>query len=167
MRLILFRHGIAIDRADPECPAEEERFLTQRGVERTRQAARGLARLRLHPERILSSPWTRARQTAEIVATVLDLDPSSIELTEALLPSAPAAAVLREVESRAAREVLLAGHAPHLDELLNQLVGIGGTGGTRLRKAGAAAIEFTSTAPGSGSLEWMLPPRVLRLLDDA
>jgi phosphohistidine phosphatase len=164
MRLVLFRHGIAIDRSDPECPAEEDRFLTARGAERTEEAARGLRRMLLSPERILSSPWLRARQTAEIAAAALEFDSGQIELSDALLPDAPPSALLAEVEARAALEVLVTGHAPHLDAVLAELVGIGGIGGTSLKKAGAASIEFTSVSPGSGRLEWMIPPRALRRL---
>ena len=164
MRLVLFRHGIAIDREDPACPVEEDRFLTERGVERTAAAARGLVQLQLHPTRILSSPWRRARETAEIAARALGADPAGIELTDALLPSAPVAATVEEIVARAAVEVLAVGHAPHLDLLLAELVGIRGSGGSRLKKAGAACIEFTPAMPGAASLEWMLPPRVLREL---
>lgn len=163
MLLILFRHGIAIDREDPESPAEEDRFLTERGIERTEAAARGLARLGLHPDRIMTSPWLRARQTAEIAASELGFAHESIEVTDALLPFAPVSAILDECSVPAAREVLVAGHAPHLDEVIDELLGIQGAG-TRLKKAGAAAIEFTEAGHGSGHLEWMLPPRALREL---
>lgn len=164
MRLVLLRHGIALDRDDPACPADADRPLTGRGIERTTAVARGLLRLRIAPERILSSPWRRARETAEIAAGVLGFDPAHIEYTDALLPGAPAPALLQEVGGRVAREVLACGHAPNLDEVLSGLVGIGGVGGTRLKKAGAASIEFTTPAPGGGILEWLIPPRVLRQL---
>lgn len=167
MRLVLFRHGIAIDREDPDCPTEEERHLTAAGIERTRAAALGLARLRLQPDRILSSPWLRARQTAALAAEALGFDPSAVELTEALLPNASPSELLDGIRVRTTGEILVCGHAPHLDEVLAELVGIEGMGGTRLKKAGAAALEFTSTACGHASLEWMIPPRVLRELSGA
>jgi hypothetical protein len=40
MRLYLMRHGIAIDREDPDCPPDPERYLTPKGIQRTRAAAR-------------------------------------------------------------------------------------------------------------------------------
>jgi phosphohistidine phosphatase len=164
--LILFRHGIAIDRGDPACPREEDRFLTDEGIKRTESAARGLARLGLHPGRIMSSPWLRARQTAEIAARALDFDEDRIEITDALLPFSPVSAILEETSDSAVRQVLVTGHAPHLDEVLDEVVGIGGYGGTRLKKAGAAAVEFTVSSPGAGRLEWFIPPRALRALGD-
>ena len=43
MILYLIRHGIAIDRTDPEAPPEAERSLTARGVQKTRAAALGFS----------------------------------------------------------------------------------------------------------------------------
>lgn len=159
MRLVLFRHGIAIDRDDPASPVEEDRFLTERGIERTRAAAAGLRRLGVSPNRILSSPWLRARQTAEIAAQRLHFDPARIELSESLLPFAPVSALVAQVI--ASREVLVTGHAPHLDEVVEELTG---ARAARLKKAGAACIEVHDTSPGSGQLEWLLPARALREL---
>ena len=161
VRVILFRHGIAIDRSDPACPADEQRQLTGPGRQKTRAAARGLAALDLHPDRILSSPWLRARQTAEIVAAELGFDEHRIEFTTALLPFASTSTILHELISTGGDEILLAGHAPHLDGLLEDLVGIGNIGATRLKKAGAAAIGISS---GRGQLEWLISPRELRRL---
>jgi len=38
---ILFASGIAIDREDPKCPPDPERYLTEEGVEKTKQVAKG------------------------------------------------------------------------------------------------------------------------------
>lgn len=149
MRIVLFRHGIAIDRADPACPAEEERFLTEEGGARTAAAARGLRQLGVAPDRILSSPWTRARQTAEIAATALGLDAARIEFSEALLPFSPPDELLDLVAMPASLELLVVGHAPHLDEALALLTG---GGSARLKKAGAACIETVELARGAGRL---------------
>ncbi len=40
MKLYIVRHGIAIDREDPKCPPDPERYLTAEGVEKTRQVAK-------------------------------------------------------------------------------------------------------------------------------
>ena len=71
MRLYLMRHGIAIDREDVDCPPEPERYLTPKGIQRTRAAARGLRDLRIKPASLLSSPYVRAVQTGEIVCEVV------------------------------------------------------------------------------------------------
>ena len=161
MRVVLFRHGIAIDRADPACPADELRQLTDRGRKRTRAAARGLSALDLHPDRILSSPWLRARETAEIAASELGFDEDRIEFTRDLLPFAAPATLHEDLLATGGSEVLLAGHSPHLDDLLRELTGVGNLSILRLKKAGAASITISS---GHGSLDWMISPRELRRL---
>ncbi len=45
MQLYIVRHGIAIDREDPKCPPDPERYLTEEGVEKTKQVAKGVAAL--------------------------------------------------------------------------------------------------------------------------
>jgi len=161
LRIILFRHGIAIDRDDPASPGEEDRFLTDEGIEKTRAAASGLARLGVTPDRVISSPWLRARQTAEIAAEALGFDAGRIELSDALLPFSPASALLELVSVPASREVLVTGHAPHLDEALFALTE---ASAVRIKKAGAAGIEILDHHFSSGRLEWFMPPRALREL---
>jgi len=66
MRIIFLRHGIAIDREHPDCPDDPDRYLTADGISRTRKAIKGLKRLGIQPRHVLSSPWRRARETAEL-----------------------------------------------------------------------------------------------------
>src|SRR5579862_7277903 len=84
LQLYLMRHGIAIDREDPDCPEETQRYLTGKGIERTRAAAAGLARMRVKPGGLLTSPYVRAVQTGEIVCEALDIDPKQMRVTDAL-----------------------------------------------------------------------------------
>jgi len=88
MQLYIVRHGIAIDREDPKCPSEAERYLTEDGVKKTRQVAKGLAALGLHSDLMISSPYVRAMQTAEIFAVALEYPKQKIRHSEGLLPGA-------------------------------------------------------------------------------
>ena len=65
MILYLVRHGIAENSAPGGDP---DRRLTQQGTFRTAMVAKGLKRLGIELDRIVSSPYVRARQTAEIIA---------------------------------------------------------------------------------------------------
>lgn len=162
MEIYLFRHGIAIDRADPKCPAEEERYLTKKGVSRTREAARGLAWLGLEPELVLSSPLRRARETADIAVGELELGVEPIE-TAALLGDAAPSRLLEELAERRPASVLCAGHAPHLDELIAHLVGCD-LPFTELKKAGLAVLHADKVAPGKAMLLAIYAPKALRRL---
>lgn len=162
MKLVLLRHGIAVDRADPDCPADEDRPLTGTGIRRTIAACCGLAALEVEPTVVLSSPLLRARQTAEIAAEVLDCP--RIEVTDALrggIHTREIFAVLRALDVTSA---VCVGHAPHLDLVLAQAVRAGDAGLEKMKKAGAAMVEFEDVGPGLGRLVWQFQPRALRAL---
>lgn len=161
MILILFRHGIAIDRDDPASPAEAERFLTPEGMKRTREAARGLRRLIDAPRVILASPYLRARQTAEIVAETFGLPDERLVTTEALLPEAAGGLLLRELGRRAEEGILAVGHAPNLDGVIAAAVGAR-SAFTGLKKAGVAVLEFEEVGPGRARLTGLYTPKALR-----
>jgi phosphohistidine phosphatase len=163
MRLYLMRHGLAIDRDDPDCPPEAERYLTPKGIERTRQAAEGLAEMRIAPSVWLSSPYVRAVQTGEIVCEVLGMDPKTLHATDALKPEAKPARVAEELARLDADEAICFGHAPHLDDLIAYAVKASGPI-TTLKKAGVACLDLQTISPPAGQLRWLLTAKLLRYL---
>jgi phosphohistidine phosphatase len=164
MRLYLFRHGIAIRRDDPACPAEAERHLTDKGVQRTRQAALGLRALGAAPEKVLVSPYVRAVQTGELAAEALGLDRKDFITVEELLPHADPEALLRRLPEIGDRDLVLVGHAPHMDLFLATALGEPGRVFTSLKKAGAACLEMDGPQALPARLVWLLEARTLRLL---
>lgn len=162
MRVILFRHGIAVDHADPSCPADAERPLTATGIDRTRLAVHGLARLGVAPTVILTSPYVRARQTAEIVAEELAVSHELVLLDE-LVPSADPREFPHLIAPYIGEDVLVAGHNPHLSCVVSLLAAGRTDPIVWLKKAGAAAVDLDESLT-SGELVWLLPPRALRRL---
>lgn len=71
VRVVLVRHGQALSNLDPapELPEEQLDHLTDLGRGQARSAAEALRALGV--ARVLSSPATRARETAQEIATVL------------------------------------------------------------------------------------------------
>ena len=163
MEICLFRHGIAFDAMDPACPPDPERPLTDEGRVRTRAAALGLRRLGVQPEAIWSSPYLRATETAEIARDVLLAPGAPIHRTRALEPLREADEVFTELAAAGISSVLCAGHAPHLDEALAFGLGLEDASFTRLKKAGAACLQWSGTG-GRGQLLWLMTPRALRRL---
>src|SRR5229473_955684 len=117
MQLYIVRHGIAIDREDPKSPLEAERYLTDEGIERTRQVAKGIAALGVHADLMISSPYVRATQTAAIFAGALDYPEQRIRQSESLLPgprprrscaNSPGKKMLRRYSASATRRTLIA-----------------------------------------------------------
>lgn len=162
MRVILFRHGIAVDHADPSCPADSERPLTSTGVDRTRLAVNGLARLGVAPSVVLTSPYVRARQTGEIVAKELGVTRDLVEIDD-LVPSADPREFPHLLAPYVGEDVLVAGHNPHLSCVISLLAAGRTDPIVWLKKAGAAAVDLDESL-SAGELAWLLPPRALRRL---
>ncbi len=162
MDLYIVRHGIAIDREDPKCPPDPERYLTEEGIKKTKQAAKGLAALGVTADLLISSPYVRAVQTAEIFATALGYSKQKIRHSDLLLPGAEPTLFFRELaKDKHSSSVLVFGHAPHLDELIaaacasKQSI-------TALKKSGVAALTMKRLSPPSAELVWLATPKLLR-----
>ena len=162
MQLYIVRHGIAIDREDPKCPPEAERYLTEEGDEKTKKVAKGIAALGIHADLMISSPYARAMQTAEIFAAALHYPKQKIRRTDGLLPGAEPAAILRELaREKNASSVFCFGHAPHVDGLLAAAVGAQHHI-TSMKKAGVALVELKRVSPPNGRLVWLSTPKLIR-----
>jgi phosphohistidine phosphatase len=145
MQLYIVRHGIAIDREDPKCPPDPERYLTEEGVEKTKQVAKGLAALGVTADLFLTSPYVRAAQTAEIFGSALEYAKQKIRRTDLLLPGAEPSQLFRELaKDKKASSVFLFGHAPQLDDVI------------------VAFVELKRLSPPIGVLVWLATPKVLR-----
>ncbi len=162
MRLFIVRHGIAIDREDPKCPAEAERYLTEEGIKKTREVARGVAALAEKPDSLVSSPYVRAMQTAHLFAYALKYPKQKIRKSNLLLPGSEVAAFFRELaRDKNAENVFCFGHAPHMDEMIAAILG-SKHDVTSLKKAGVACFELRRVAPPAGILVWLATPKLLK-----
>src|ERR1700674_1408372 len=159
MQLYIVRHGIAVDREDPKCPPDPERYLTEEGVEKTKHVAQGVA---ASADLLLTSPYVRATQTAEIFANALDYAKQKIRRTDLLLPGAEPSLLFRELaKEKQASSIFLFGHAPQLDDVI--AVALGSKKRlTGLKKAGVALIELKRVSPPMGMLVWLATPKLLR-----
>src|SRR6202049_3351589 len=162
MDLYIVRHGIAIDRDDPKCPPDPERYLTEEGIEKTEQVAKSVAALGASPDLLLSSPYVRAMQTAEIFAKALGYSKQKIRRTDLLLPGAEPSLLFRELaKDKQSSTVFVFGHAPHLDELIAAAFASKHPI-TSLKQAGVAALTLKRISPPSAEFLWLATPRLLR-----
>lgn len=163
MLLYLMRHAAAASGESEGQPTDEDPGLTPQGMVKARVSARGLVRLRIHPTVLLTSPLSRALQTAEIVSEELGVPTDQIRSSDALQPTSPATQILEELSGIEAEEVLCIGHAPHLDDVISLLLGCPSRI-TALKKASVACLQVDSLAPARGVLLWLHPQKVLRRL---
>lgn len=157
--ICFFRHGIALDREDPGVTSDAERPLTEEGIRKTRTAAEGLKRMDAGFEKILTSPWLRASQTASILSEVLKL-PAPDEMAELEGDRTPEDLV-GALPSRLARRTLLVGHEPLLSATVIHI--LGGDWALDLKKSGACAL-YVDSLPlrRPATLMWHLTSRQLR-----
>ena len=161
MEIWLLRHAVAEERADSGRDAD--RTLTEDGHKRARDVARGLAELEPGIELVLTSPYARARQTAEPAARALRLDVADqLRETQALEPSSDPQEILDELRAEKVGSVLLVGHEPHLGALLGRLVA--GRPGLEIPMKKAAVARLTWNGSGAAALRAVLPAKVLARL---
>jgi phosphohistidine phosphatase len=167
MNLYLMRHGIALPLDDPSVAQDSERPLNSKGIKRMRQAAKGLRRLKIPFDGILTSPLLRARQTAEIVASALGMD-TRLEEISGLAPESTVEHLLFGLTRYQDREhLLLVGHEPLLGNTAAHLLGARQTANMNIdfKKGALCCIEIESLpGAGPGKLHWLLTPKQLRLL---
>ena len=162
--IYLVRHGIA--GPAPTGMGDGDRQLSPDGKQKMRRVARGLKRLGVVPDAVLSSPLRRAEETAGIVAGML-APKLAVEIFPPLAPGHEPAEVVKGLRGhRAARELVLVGHQPDLGLLASQLLA-GSSGVVPLPfKKGAVAASCVESLPprAPGTLMWCMTPKQLRAL---
>jgi phosphohistidine phosphatase len=164
MHLLVIRHAIAEDRDEFASSGRDdsERPLTDEGREKMRRAVQGLRRVAARIDLLASSPYARARQTAELVAEGYGI--TDIKTVDALVPDG----TLQQLQSwlqrkSTARVVAIVGHEPQLGELVTWLMSGLRESRVEMKKGGAALLEFEGQpGPGVGRLQWLLSPSALR-----
>ncbi len=164
--LYLIRHGVAAERG-LAWPDDAKRPLTEEGIGRMKKAAKGLKRLDVRLDVVVSSPLVRARQTAEVVAGVFDEMPPLV-FTTALAPGGRYSDLLADLQVQVQVQVqvrrtriALVGHEPDLGRLAARLAG--SRRAFEFKKGAVCRIDVDALPPArSGTLRWFLPPSILR-----
>jgi phosphohistidine phosphatase len=158
----LIRHGLAEERGDA-WPDDTKRPLTADGIASLRRSARGLARLGVRFDVVLTSPLVRTRQTAETIAAELDARPPIVAM-DALAPEGSLQAVIADLAKQAKRtRIALVGHEPGIGELAARLAGVRQP--LEFKKGAICRIDVEALPPiAPGLLRWFAPPKLLRSL---
>ncbi len=158
--LYVIRHAVAEERGDA-WPDDTKRPLSEDGIARMRKAARGLSRIGLALDVVLTSSLVRAKQTAELVAAALNPKPP-ISVVDSLAPGGTYLEIVADLEKHARRKrIALVGHEPGIGEFAARL--IGSRHSIEFRKGAVCRIDLDAIPPSSpGDLRWLLTPKILR-----
>lgn len=163
MELFILRHGIAVERGTVGYERDSSRPLTPKGERKMYGIARGMQTLELSFDRILSSPYERAKRTAEIVAEVLKIQ-KALVFTDELAVGGNEVGLIEEINNQhtTLQNILLVGHEPYLSGLISLLV----TGDRRLsvtlKKGALCKLNVGTLTPGQcATLEWLIAPKVM------
>lgn len=172
MRLYVMRHGNAVDTEDWD-GEEFERPLTDEGRAELLDVAQGLRWLDLKVDGVVTSPLTRARETAEPVAKALGVP---LHVDSALAPGLDLSVLSPLLFSaRELQGILIVGHEPDLSELVGQLIAGHSLARVAMKKGACCRLDLPSFAKleherdvlkvaGRATLRWLLTaPQLARL----
>ncbi len=160
MNLYIIRHAIA-EEEDPSGD-DSQRALTDKGSRKMRQIAKGLRILGVEFDAILSSPYLRAQETAEILGDVFKMK-KQIAFSDNLVPMGDPDLLIAEINEKYSVDSLaIIGHEPYLTTLISLLIGQGSPVDVELKKGGVCRLSADDLHHSHhATLEWLLTPGVL------
>lgn len=161
MNLFLLRHGLAVERTIPGFKLDRDRPLTNQGRKKIRRVAALLKKVQGSFDLILTSPYLRAHQTAELVAEILG-ESKKLKTSDHLAPGKPLTGLIQELSHRPELEnILLVGHEPDLSRLISVLVAGKPGLAVDLKKGGLCKLEISALRAGHcAKLKWLLTPKL-------
>ena len=166
MNIFILRHGIAIEAGSPGINKDADRILTPKGERKIWQVADAIAALEISFDLILTSPYLRARQTADIVAEGTESKKRVLE-TDHLTPAGSARKLIEQLAGMkpASGDVLLVGHEPYLSELIALLIAGDTPVHVTMKKGGLCKLNVDALQYGRCAvLEWLLTPKQMALM---
>ncbi len=158
MQIYLLRHGIADDQKPGH--SDSDRALTSEGRDKLRRVLKRARTADVSPTAILSSPYRRALETAEVAVDVLGFT-GAVERTRALTPEASPHDTWEEIRAhKSEAAILLASHEPLMSGLAAFLLNSPALQ-VDMKKAALVRIDIDRiAAQPQGILKWMLTPSV-------
>jgi phosphohistidine phosphatase len=158
MEIYILRHGVA---EEPQTgQPDADRGLTADGRKKLRIVLRAAGSAGAAPSLILTSPYKRALQTAQLAAEILEYKGELLR-TKALEPGSSPKTVWDEIRvHKDEAQILLAGHEPLFSRLMAYLLGSPNLQ-VDFKKGAIACIEVERfPAEPHGVLRWMLTSKL-------
>src|SRR5215472_6915294 len=161
MVIYFLRHANAGSKHFSSLEKDEKRPIDKIGEEQSHDVGRALAYIGVTVNVIVSSPLTRAVQTASIVAAELGHEEKIVQ-DAALRPEATFEqfkALLNRHKDKLA--IMVVGHDPSMTEFVNRMVSGGAPmAAIEMKKGGVAKVEKEARRPAM--LHWLVTPKVVQ-----
>ena len=151
MDLFVMRHGEAVSQAGPDA----QRQLTSLGREETLQVCLHLKK-QFAIDTIFSSPYVRARQTAEIAQEVWSV--SNRMESEHLTPLGEVVEALTELSVLSSTAILVVSHMPFVSDFVHYLSRSSPSVSVNFKTSGVAYLKIFEWKLRSGELQWLMDP---------
>ena len=158
INLIIVRHGDS----EPQIQGKDdkERKLTKKGVKEMKRVANFIDLLDIKIDKVISSPYLRAYQSAKEVMDELGIDENKIEIYEELSPDKDPSQFIEKLKTFQDNiAVLIVGHNPYLSNMIKILTGAD----VDLEKGGVALIDY-DLSKNKGILRLLLNQKVLKII---
>jgi phosphohistidine phosphatase len=163
MILYVLRHAIAVDKSKWR-KEDSLRPLTPDGAHKMHKVAKGMKHIGVDMDWILTSPYRRASDTADIVADRFKMR-KKVKVIPELASDGDPKGLVRHLAAayRSHDTLLLVGHEPYLSRLVSVLIGSPQSLSLDWKKAGLCRLTAKALHYGRcATLEWWLPPKVLK-----
>ena len=151
MKLYVLRHG----EAESQAPSDAARRLTPRGAAEVRAVTLACAQRLAGLQRVVTSPYQRARQTAAELMRTLNFA-GELLVETALTPAGDAGQVAALIDALGCEALLLVSHQPLVGELLGYLTDSEDV--APMGTAYLAALDIAVCTRGGARLLWLECP---------
>ncbi len=159
MKLLIIRHAEAVAQGDK---SDHDRELTDLGCLQSEHLSQFLMKNHIQLDMLVSSPYERAKQTAEILKKSLGLSEEKLLFCRDFEPNNRRKRMARCVNSLEGETFAVIGHEPDLSSFIGWLCG-NKKCRPELVKGGLALVEVEGLARrGAGILKWLLVPELYK-----
>ena len=159
MEIYILRHGLAEEAHSGMRDAD--RPLTPEGTKKLLPVLRRARAIDVQPPVILTSPYRRARETAEVAAETLRGEPKLVE-SGSLIPDSSPEAVWDEIRNhKSEKQIMVVGHEPLLSSVYAYLMGAA-SAQIDVKKGSLGRIDVDRfTGQPRGVLRWLIHPKLI------
>lgn len=158
--IYILRHGKAEEINESQSKSDFDRKLTEEGKIKTKKLGSLINKIEKELEIILTSPFLRAKETAEIIASSLE-NKAELKTVDFLSSGTSLQEISKGLISEYSnhKKLMIVGHAPDLEIFLGKLIG---AKQIKLKKGALAKVVLNGSIDLSGELEWLITAKLVK-----